>query len=70
MLKQQWKEEQKANSSFGSHPNKHVLTDDYGKLIRQAVFDGLMDGSGNNPYEPLLLFAFSLGTMFDFEGVR
>ena len=68
MLKGLWKKENRKDIKFGCRPNRVVLPKNYGQLIRKAVFDGLIDASGDDPYALLLLFACVLGTMLGLRG--
>ena len=68
MLKGLWKKQNKKDITFGCRPNRKILPPEYGQLVRKAVFDGLVDASGDDPYELVLLFGCSLGTMFGFRG--
>jgi hypothetical protein len=69
-LESYWGKLHEQDSTFGSRPTKKSLPDDYGNLVRAGVQQGKVDASGNNVYELLALFAFSLGTMFGFRGVK
>jgi hypothetical protein len=69
-LEYYWKKQHEEDATFGSRPTKKTLPDNYGDLIRKAVAERKVDASGEHAYELLLLFAFSLGTMFGFRGVQ
>jgi len=65
-----WEKVQQNDSSFGARPTKTVVADDYGQKVRAAVKEGRMDAEGDDPFELLVMFAFSLGTMFAFRGIK
>jgi hypothetical protein len=69
-LEKYWARHHSQDATFGSRPTKKSLPDNYGDLVRCAVKRGLVDASGEHVYELLALFAFSLGTMFGFRGVK
>ena len=69
-LQEYWSKVQKTDVTFGARPTKKALPDNYGFLVRKAVEEGCMDASGGDPFELLVLFAFVLGTMFAFRGVK